>query len=105
MKLTVFSSDGKTSSEKDFAGLPTFEGDKGLQAVKEVIVAINANNRQGTHSTKTRRGPRPGSSSSACPGSPPGHALDEDPGRGPRRRQEAVAPEGHRPRPRRLHPL
>jgi large subunit ribosomal protein L4 len=54
MKLTVFSSDGKTSSEKDFASLPTFEGDKGLQAVKEVIVAINANNRQGTHSTKTR---------------------------------------------------
>jgi large subunit ribosomal protein L4 len=54
MKLTVFSSDGKTSSEKDFATLPTFEGDKGLQAVKEVIVAINANNRQGTHSTKTR---------------------------------------------------
>src|SRR6201993_254896 len=53
MKLTVFSSDGKTSSEKDF-GLPTFEGDKGVQAVKEVIVAINANNRQGTRSTKTR---------------------------------------------------
>ena len=54
MKLTVFSSDAKQSSEKDFDGLPTFEGDKGLQAVKEVIVAINANNRQGTHSTKTR---------------------------------------------------
>lgn len=54
MKLTVFSSDGKTSSEKDFANIPTFEGDRGLQAVKEVIVAINANNRQGTHSTKTR---------------------------------------------------
>ena len=54
MKLTVFSADGQTSSEKDFAGLPTFEGDKGLQAVKEVIVAINANNRQGTRSTKTR---------------------------------------------------
>ena len=53
MKLKVFSADGTTSSEKDFT-LPTFEGDKGLQAVKEVIVAINANNRQGTHSTKTR---------------------------------------------------
>src|SRR5246500_910325 len=53
MKLTVFSPDGTTSTEKDF-GLPTFEGDKGVQAVKEVIVAINANNRQGTHSTKTR---------------------------------------------------
>ncbi len=54
MKLVVFSSDGKSSSERDFANVPTFEGDKGLQAVKEVIVAINANNRQGTHSTKTR---------------------------------------------------
>jgi large subunit ribosomal protein L4 len=54
MKLTVFSSDGKSSTEREFANLPTFEGDKGLQAVKEVIVAINANNRQGTHSTKTR---------------------------------------------------
>ena len=54
MKLTVFSSDATKSSEKDFDGLPAFEGDKGLQAVKEVIVAINANNRQGTHSTKTR---------------------------------------------------
>ncbi len=54
MKLTVFNSDGTSSSEKEFAGLPVFEGDKGLQAVKEVIVAINANNRQGTHSTKTR---------------------------------------------------
>ena len=54
MKLTVFSSDGTTSHEQDFDGLPTFEGDKGLQALKEVIVAINANNRQGTHSTKTR---------------------------------------------------
>ncbi len=54
MKLKVFSSDGKTSREQEFVGLPTFEGDKGLQAVKEVIVAINANNRLGTHSTKTR---------------------------------------------------
>jgi large subunit ribosomal protein L4 len=54
MKFTVFSPDGTTSSERDFDGLPSFDGDKGLQAVKEVIVAINANNRLGTHSTKTR---------------------------------------------------
>jgi len=53
MKFTVFSPDGTTSREQEFAGLPTFEGDRGLQAVKEVIVAINANNRLGTHSTKT----------------------------------------------------
>jgi large subunit ribosomal protein L4 len=54
MKFTIFSPDGTTSREQDFDGIPTFEGDKGLQAVKEVIVAINANNRLGTHSTKTR---------------------------------------------------
>jgi large subunit ribosomal protein L4 len=54
MKLKIFSADGASSKEQDFDGLPTFEGDRGLQAVKEVIVAINANNRQGTHSTKTR---------------------------------------------------
>ncbi len=53
MKLQVYNSDGTSSTEKDF-GLPVFEGDKGLQALKEVIVAINANNRQGTRSTKTR---------------------------------------------------
>ncbi|MFZ5495758.1 MAG: 50S ribosomal protein L4 [Verrucomicrobiota bacterium] len=53
MKLTVFTSDASKSSEKEF-NLPTFEGDKGLQAVKEVVVAHKANARLGTHSTKTR---------------------------------------------------
>jgi len=53
MKLKVYSSDASKSSEKDF-NLPTFEGDRGLQAVKEVVVAHRANARQGTRSTKTR---------------------------------------------------
>ena len=39
-------------------------------------------------------------------GRPPGrHAEHEDPRRGPRRRRQAVAPEGHRPRPSGLDPL
>ena len=54
MKLKVYSADGKASREQDFADLPQFEGDRGTQALKEVIVAINANARLGTHSTKTR---------------------------------------------------
>ena len=33
---------------------------------------------------------------------PAGHARDQDARQGPRRRRQAVAPEGHRPRPRRL---
>lgn len=53
MKLKVYSTDATKSSEKEFK-LPTFEGDKGLQAVKEVVVAHRANARQGTRSTKTR---------------------------------------------------
>jgi large subunit ribosomal protein L4 len=53
MKLTVFTSDASKSSQQEFA-LPTFEGDKGVQTVKEVVVAHKANARLGTHSTKTR---------------------------------------------------
>jgi large subunit ribosomal protein L4 len=53
MKLKVYSPDAKTSSEQEF-GLPVFEGNKGLQALKQVIVAIRANMRLGTHSTKRR---------------------------------------------------
>lgn len=53
MKLKVFSSDGAASSEKEYA-IPQFEGDKGLQALKQVILAVMANRRQGTVSTKTR---------------------------------------------------
>lgn len=53
MKLKVYSSDASQTSEKEF-NVPTFEGDKGVQAVKEVVVAHRANARQGTRSTKTR---------------------------------------------------
>ncbi len=53
MKLKIFSSDATQSHEADF-NVPTFEGNKGLQAVKEVVVAHNANARLGTHSTKRR---------------------------------------------------
>lgn len=53
MKLKVYTADGASSSEKDFA-IPEFEGDKGVQALKQVILAYQANKRLGTVSTKTR---------------------------------------------------
>jgi large subunit ribosomal protein L4 len=53
MKLKIFTIDATKSSEKDF-NIPTFEGTRGQQAVKEVVVAHRANARQGTRSTKTR---------------------------------------------------
>jgi len=53
MKLKVYTPDGASSNEKDFS-IPEFEGDKGIQALKQVILAHQANRRQGTVSTKTR---------------------------------------------------
>ena len=54
MKLKVYNSDGSFSHEAEYEGIPVFEGSRGLQAVKEVVVAQAANARQGTRSTKTR---------------------------------------------------
>lgn len=53
MKLKVFNSEGGSPVEKDYP-IPEFEGDKGLQTLKQVILAFLANRRQGTVSTKTR---------------------------------------------------
>ena len=53
MKLKVYSPDATTSTEQEFA-LPVFDGDKGVQTLKDVITAIRGNMRQGTASTKTR---------------------------------------------------
>ncbi len=53
MILKVYSPDGAASREAEF-GIPTFEGNKGVQAVKEVVVAHQANARLGTHSTLRR---------------------------------------------------
>lgn len=53
MKLKVYSPDATTSTEQEF-NIPVFEGDKGVQTLKDVIVAIRGNMRLGTHSTKTR---------------------------------------------------
>ncbi|WP_309399095.1 50S ribosomal protein L4 [Cerasicoccus maritimus] len=53
MKLKVFTADGASSTEKEYA-IPTFEGDKGLQALKDVVVAYQSNLRQGNAKSKTR---------------------------------------------------
>jgi large subunit ribosomal protein L4 len=53
MNFKIYSPDGTTSREADF-NIPAFEGNKGVQAVKEVVVAHQANARLGAHSTKKR---------------------------------------------------
>lgn len=51
MKLKVYSKDGSKFEEQDFANIPQFEGDKGLFALKETLVAYQSNARQGNAST------------------------------------------------------
>lgn len=52
MKLKLYTPDGSQSAEKDFA-IPEYQGDKGLPALRQVLIAYQANKRQGTSSTKT----------------------------------------------------
>ena len=54
MKLKVYSADGKKSEEKEFSAFPIFEDDKGTAALRQVVIAQQANKRQGNSSTKTR---------------------------------------------------
>jgi large subunit ribosomal protein L4 len=60
MKLKVYTVDGSQSVEKEFDDIEIFEGDRGLQAVKQVVVAHRANARQGTRSTKGKGAVRGG---------------------------------------------
>lgn len=50
MSATIF-----TKADAEKANLPIIEGRKGLQAVKDVVVAIQAARRSGTASAKTKR--------------------------------------------------
>ncbi len=52
MNLNVYTPEGAASTSKNYA-IPEFEGDKGLKALRQVVLAYLANRRQGTSSTKT----------------------------------------------------
>lgn len=53
MNIKVYSNDGSSSQDKDFA-IPQLEEGKGQQALRDVLIAIQANRRQGNACTKTR---------------------------------------------------
>ena len=53
MKFKIFKSDG-SSTEKDIKEFPTLDAEKGVDALRQVIIAVHANNRQGNASTKLR---------------------------------------------------
>lgn len=53
-KLKVYSADGASIQEKEFKNIPVFEGDKGIRALKDCILAFQANMRQGNACAKMR---------------------------------------------------
>lgn len=53
MKIKYYNVDGGLRGEQEY-DIPVFEGDAGLQALKEVILAYQSNLRQGNACTKTR---------------------------------------------------
>ncbi len=53
MKIKFYGVDGICNGERDY-DIPTFEGDRGLQVLKEAVLAYQANLRQGNACTKTR---------------------------------------------------
>ena len=54
MKFKFFNTDGSSNGEKDITAFPTLEEGKGVDALRQAIIAVHANQRQGNASTKTR---------------------------------------------------
>ena len=54
MKFKLYKPDASTSSEKEISDWPELEGDKGIQALRQYVLAVRNNRRQGNASTKTR---------------------------------------------------
>ena len=54
MKFNLFNSDGSKSGETEVKEFPVLEEGKGVDALRQYVLAYKANARQGNASTKTR---------------------------------------------------
>ena len=54
MKFKLYTPDASASSDKEVSEWPELEGDKGIQALRQYVLAVRNNKRQGTASTKTK---------------------------------------------------
>ena len=54
MKFPYFTAEGTEDGERDYPSFMNFEKNKGVDALRQVIIAIRSNKRQGSASTKTR---------------------------------------------------
>ena len=54
MKFKLYNTSGDSSQDKEVSDFPVLEGERGIPALRQVILAHQANARQGNASTKTR---------------------------------------------------
>jgi len=54
MKFKLYNTSGDSSQDKEVSGFPVFEDERGIPALRQVILAHQANARQGNASTKNR---------------------------------------------------
>jgi large subunit ribosomal protein L4 len=54
MKFKLYKADGSVSSEKEIAEWPVLEGTKGVAALRQYVLAVRNNQRQGNACAKTR---------------------------------------------------
>ena len=54
MKLELYTKSGLKKEDKEYGGLPSFEGTRGVPALRQVVLSYLANRRIGSACTKTR---------------------------------------------------
>jgi large subunit ribosomal protein L4 len=54
MKFKLYTPDASSSSEKEVADWPVLDGTKGVMALRQYVLAVRNNDRQGNASTKTK---------------------------------------------------
>ena len=54
MKFKYFKLDGSEDGDKDVENFPSLEDGKGIDALRQCVIAVHANQRQGNASTKVR---------------------------------------------------
>jgi len=54
MKLNIFKADGTASEDINVSNFPILDEGKGIDALRQCVIAVRANQRQGNASTKTR---------------------------------------------------
>ena len=60
MKFKFFNSDGSANGDKEVANFPILDDEKGVDALRQSIIAVHANQRQGNQKERIKQGVKSG---------------------------------------------